>query len=239
MNTIKIFNESNVNLSFEFDKVTNVDFYGTDADFTVIAIDKETGIVIDKTNINIRNIFNGFDTSEDLESFFEEKELDGDEYDWELPKEYEEEFNEYLNDRYSECFYEYSNEEIIDIINSSSKLREIYTVIGFNNYLYYINSNNEVEFIRLGMDIYGNMYINDEDVTKVFDLNTEAMIYKYKNSYFTFHGNYNYGNYYIYIENLRRTNEKKKITRNMVENYGISDLSYDLVGKTVYMYEEI
>jgi len=239
MKTIKIFNESNVNLNFEFEKVTNVDFYGTDADFNVIAIDKETGIVIDKTSINIHNIFQGFDTCEDLEFFFEEKELDGDEYDWELPKEYEEEFNEYLNDRYSEYFDEFSNEEIADIINSSSELRDLYSAIGFNDYLYYINSDNEAEFIRLGMNINGYMYIADEDVSKVFDLNTEEMIYKYKNLYFSFRGNFNYGTYYIHIENLRRTNEKKKITRNMVENYGISSLSYDLVGKIVYMYEEI
>ena len=41
MKTIKVYNEENVNVNVEFDKVTSVGYYGTDADFNVIVTDKE------------------------------------------------------------------------------------------------------------------------------------------------------------------------------------------------------
>lgn len=231
MNTIKVYNEENVNVNVEFDKVTRIDYYGTDADFNVIVTDKETGIEIERSNISIKNVFQGFDTSEDVETFFEIKDLDGDEYDWEIPEDMEDEFNEYINDRYSEMFYDCDNEEMESYIEPH--LKDIYNLLGFNCFLYYIDNDNKIDFIHINCSIYGNRYIDDEDVEKLYDLNTESVIYKYKEVYFSLCGNCSY------VEILKRTNEKKKVTVDMVENWGIPALTHSLIGKYVYMYETI
>ena len=231
MKTIKVYNEENVNVNVEFDKVTRIDYYGTDADFNVIVTDKETGIEIERSNISIKNVFHGFDTSEDVEYFFEINDLDGDEYDWEIPEDMEAEFNEYINERYSEMFYDCDNEEMESYIEPH--LKDIYNLLGFNDFLYYIENEKKIDFIHINCSLYGNRYIDDEDVEKLYDLNTESIIYKYKEVYFNLYGNCNF------VEILKRTNEKKKVTIDMVENWGIPALTHSLIGKYVYMYETI
>lgn len=231
MKTIKVYNEENVNVNVEFDKVTRIDYYGTDADFNVIVTDKETGIEIEKSCISIKNVFRGFDTSEDAEYLFEINGLDGDEYDWEIPEDMEDEFNEYINERYSEIFYDFDNEEIESCIEPH--LKDIYNELGFNDFLYYIGNDKKIDFIHIKGSIYGDRYIDDEDVEKLYDLNTESIIYKYKEVYFSLYGNCSF------VEILKRTNEKKKVTIDMVENWGIPALTHSLIGKYVYMYETI
>ena len=234
--TIKIYNEENVNVNITFDKVVNVDFYGTDAAFDVVVTDKETGTVLEKHNMTIKNVFNGVDTCEDVEYFFEDKNLDGDEYDWEIPEEMLDEFNEYLNERYSEMYYDWSDEEMNEILEPHMK--DIYEALEFNDYIYYID-NKTVEFIDILVDSYNQYFINAEGVTRVYDMNTESMIYKYKGVYFSFSGHFNiYSGVHIYLELLRRNNHKKKVTAEMVDNYGIPCLTSELIGQYVYEYEE-
>ena len=241
MKTIKVYNEQNVNVNVEFDKVTCIGYYGTDADFNVIVTDKETGIEIERSNISIKNVFHGFDTSEDAEYFFEINDIDGDEYDWEIPEDMEDEFNEYINERYSEMFYDCDSEEIESYIKPH--LKDIYDSLGFNDFLYYIDNDKKIDFISISTNLDGNRYIDDEDVEKLYDLNTESIIYKYKEVYFSFFGKcgYNYTGFFksVNVEILNRTNEKKKVTIDMVENWGIPALTHSLIGKYVYMYETI
>lgn len=230
--TIKIFNDENVKLNIELIKVENVSWNGIDASFKVDQIDRESGTLLESETYTIKNVLPGVDVSEDAEIFFEDKELDGDDYDWEIPEEMEEEFNEWLNDRYTECFDDY--EEIL----SETHINELKKEIGFNKFLYYID-NNSVDFLPIKFDKNGDAYIDDDDIEKVYDLNLESDIFKYKDIYFDFNGYINECLFGIYFNILERTNEKKKVTKHMVENYGISSLTYDLVGKYVYMYEPV
>ena len=242
MKTIKVYNEENVNINVEFDKVTKVDFYGTDAAFNFTVTDKETGIELERSNITIKNVFNGFDTCEDVENFFEINDIDGDEYDWEIPEDMKDKFNEYINELYSEIFYDCNTEEIESYVKPY--LKDIYNELGINDYLYYIdNDKKKIDFIHISTNSDGHRYIDAEDVEELYDMNTESIIYKYKKVYFSFFGKcgYNYTGFFksANVEILKRTNEKKKVTTDMVENYGIPALTYDLVGKYVYMYETI
>ncbi len=235
--TIKIYNEENVNVNITFDKVVNVDYYGTDAAFDVVVTDKETGTVLEKHNMTIKNVFIGFDTSEDVEVFFDEKGLDGDEYDWEIPEEMLDEFNEYLNEHYSEMYYDCSDEEMNEMLEPHMK--DIYEALEFNDYIYYID-NKTAEFITILSDSYGQYFIDAEGVTHVYDMNTESMIYKYKGIYFSFSGYYNaWSGKHLRLELLKRTNHKKKVTAEMVDNYGIPCLTSELIGQYVYEYEEV
>lgn len=203
MKTIKIYNEENVNVNITFDKVVNVDYYGTDAAFDVTVTDKETDTVLEKHNMTIKRVFPGIDTSEDVEYFFESKNLDGDEYDWEIPEEMLDEFNEYVNEIYSEMYGDCSDEEMNKMLEPH--LKDIYEALEFNEYVYYIDDKT-AEFIAIEKNSCGEYFIEADGVTRVYDKNTESMICKYKGVYFKFSGYFNvYSGKHLRLEILKKT----------------------------------
>lgn len=193
-------------------KVEDTSFYGTDITVNFDLLDKKSGYkYVEGCNMTFDHGYIGMNEDSEVENFFEDNDIDGDEYGWEIEPDSDiaEDYKEYIINVAQDCVNEdeYIWEDVKEMI------LENFT---FNFDIIFINGE-AVEF-------------NRKNIKKIYNMDIEGTIYKYKNIYFDV----------LYKNNIqeyeRIDSSAYVVTARDHDNFCYVNAN---VGQTIYSYEQI
>ena len=187
---IKKYCKENIRIEITDFELTDVSYYGCDADVYFEIRDKETNVLLASKCEYIQWAFMGIDEGEELDYFLENKGIDfTKDYDddiCKLPANLLKEFEDYKLDYYNEAYHELFFDDDSSSDEYIIRIRDQLCLEG--NKFYIIHGKNVVwSTIKLGyFGIYP--YSKDVKINRVYDTDTQRYIYEVEGDYFDISG---------------------------------------------------